>query len=123
MKRASGSKTRHALSLPFPPRTSAGWPTTCVFATVNEARRYLATSVSNDLNFDGGGAVDLDNGHHLLSMSQLSSVCSFDQARRVLLLCKEFSLKSIILLAYNFYCASKLARSVPKRDSAKQNND
>jgi hypothetical protein len=26
------------------PRTSAGWPQTCVFVTVNEARRYLAAS-------------------------------------------------------------------------------
>jgi hypothetical protein len=41
-----GSKTSCALSLPLPPRTSAGWPTTYVFGTVNEARRYLATSIT-----------------------------------------------------------------------------
>jgi hypothetical protein len=44
MERARGSKTPCALSLPLPPHTSAGSPLTCVFVTVNEARRYLATS-------------------------------------------------------------------------------
>jgi hypothetical protein len=44
MEDARGSKTPYALSFPLPPRTSAGWPPTCVFVTVNEARRYLATS-------------------------------------------------------------------------------
>jgi hypothetical protein len=33
------------LSLPLPPRTSAGWSPTCVFVAVNEARRYLATNI------------------------------------------------------------------------------
>jgi hypothetical protein len=31
-----------ALSLPLPPRISAAWPPTCIFVTVNGARRYLA---------------------------------------------------------------------------------
>jgi hypothetical protein len=38
-------KTPYALSLPLSPRISAGRPPTCVFVTVNEARRYLATSI------------------------------------------------------------------------------
>jgi hypothetical protein len=45
MERARGSNTPYALSFPLPLRTSAGWPTMCVFVTVNEARRYLATSI------------------------------------------------------------------------------
>jgi hypothetical protein len=45
MERSRGSKTSYALSLPLLPRTSAGWPTMCVFVTVSEARRYLATSI------------------------------------------------------------------------------
>jgi hypothetical protein len=44
MERVRGINTRYALSLPLRPRTSAGWPPTCVSVTVNEARRYLATS-------------------------------------------------------------------------------
>jgi hypothetical protein len=43
MERArGGSKT------PLPPRTSAGWPPTCVYVTVNKARRYLATIIRLD---------------------------------------------------------------------------
>jgi hypothetical protein len=49
MDRARGEQDFFALSLPLPPRTSFGWPQTCVFVTVNEARRYLATSKINFL--------------------------------------------------------------------------
>jgi hypothetical protein len=35
----------YALSLPVPPQTSAGWPPTCSFVTVNQALRYLAGSI------------------------------------------------------------------------------
>jgi hypothetical protein len=35
-----------ALSLPFCPRTSTGWPPTCLFVTANDARRYLAASIN-----------------------------------------------------------------------------
>jgi hypothetical protein len=42
--RGWGGMTPYALLLPHPPRSSAGWPPTCVFVTVNEVRRYLATS-------------------------------------------------------------------------------
>jgi hypothetical protein len=48
MERARGSKTLYALSLgslPLPPYTLVGWPPTCVFVMVNEAQRYLATSI------------------------------------------------------------------------------
>jgi hypothetical protein len=44
-KGKGGEQTPYALSLPLPPRTAAGWPTTCVFLTVNGARRYLAASI------------------------------------------------------------------------------
>jgi hypothetical protein len=44
-KGKKGSKTPYALPIPLPSRTSTGWPATCVFVTVNEARRYLATSI------------------------------------------------------------------------------
>jgi hypothetical protein len=40
-----GGKTPNALSLHLPLRTSACWPTTCVFVTVKEARIYLAESI------------------------------------------------------------------------------
>jgi hypothetical protein len=45
MDSSSGEQDAFALSLPLPPRTSAGWPATCVFVTVNEARRYLAAGL------------------------------------------------------------------------------
>jgi hypothetical protein len=44
MERTRGEQDAFAQSLSFPHRTSAVWPPTCVFVTVNEARRYLATS-------------------------------------------------------------------------------
>jgi hypothetical protein len=44
-KGQGGAKTPYALWLPLPPRTSTGWPPTCVFVTVNEARIYLAISI------------------------------------------------------------------------------
>jgi hypothetical protein len=44
--RERGCKTLHALSLPLPPHSPASWTATCVFVTVNEARRYLATSIN-----------------------------------------------------------------------------
>jgi hypothetical protein len=43
MEMTRGDKTPYALSLPLPPRSSAGWPP-CVFVKVNKAWRYLATS-------------------------------------------------------------------------------
>lgn len=46
MEIAWGSKTPSALSLPLPsPPRLAGRPLTCVFVTVNGARRYLAESI------------------------------------------------------------------------------
>jgi hypothetical protein len=42
------SKTHHVLSLPLSPRISSGCSRTCVFATVNAARRYLATSIPSN---------------------------------------------------------------------------
>lgn len=45
-KGEGGTKTPYALSFPLPPLTSAGWPSTYVFVTVNQALRYLATSSS-----------------------------------------------------------------------------
>jgi hypothetical protein len=41
-----GGKTPYALSFPLHSRISAGWPPMCVFVTVNEARRNLATSIA-----------------------------------------------------------------------------
>jgi hypothetical protein len=61
-KRRGGSKTPYALSLPLTPRTSAGWPLTCVFVTVNEARRYLATSI---LSRPGGQQIRFLHPCHL----------------------------------------------------------
>jgi hypothetical protein len=52
LERTRSSKTPHALSLPLPPRTLASWPPTCVFVTVNEARRYLTTSITTTLSVD-----------------------------------------------------------------------
>jgi hypothetical protein len=46
MERARGGMTSYALSLPLPPRTSAEWSPTCASVTVNEARRYLTTSIN-----------------------------------------------------------------------------
>jgi hypothetical protein len=43
--RGGGSKTPSALSPSFRPRTTGGWPPTCVFVKINEARRYLVTSI------------------------------------------------------------------------------
>jgi hypothetical protein len=45
MERARGSKMPYALLLPFPPHTSAGWSPICLFVTINEAQRYLATGI------------------------------------------------------------------------------
>jgi hypothetical protein len=45
MERAGGSKAPCTLLLLLPPSTSAGWPVTCAFVTVNAVRRYLATSL------------------------------------------------------------------------------
>jgi hypothetical protein len=42
MERARRGKTSYAISLSLSPLTSAGWQPTCVFVTVNLARRYLA---------------------------------------------------------------------------------
>lgn len=39
---AKEGKMPCALSLPLIHTTTLGWPPTCVFITVNEARRYLA---------------------------------------------------------------------------------
>jgi hypothetical protein len=44
--KSKGGARHHLLSrgsIFLPYRTSAVWPPTCVFVTVNEARRYLAT--------------------------------------------------------------------------------
>jgi hypothetical protein len=41
--REGGNTTPFAIA--SPPRTSAGWPPPCLFVTVNEAQRYLATSL------------------------------------------------------------------------------
>jgi hypothetical protein len=46
-KGKGGSKKPHALPPSLPPGTTAGWPPNCIFVTVNEARRYLATSIFN----------------------------------------------------------------------------
>jgi hypothetical protein len=46
-KGGGGDKTPYALLLPFLPRTSTGWPPTCVLVPVNEARRYLAISYTS----------------------------------------------------------------------------
>jgi hypothetical protein len=40
-----GSKTH-----PLHPRNAPGWPPTCVFVTVNEARRYLAASTEDTID-------------------------------------------------------------------------
>jgi hypothetical protein len=45
MERVGGGKKHYVLSFPLPPHTSAGWPRTCVFVTVNAAWRHLVTCV------------------------------------------------------------------------------
>jgi hypothetical protein len=45
VREGKGGYTSYKLSLPLPPRFTAGWPTMCVFVTVSEAHRYLATTI------------------------------------------------------------------------------
>lgn len=45
LERVRGCKTSYVLSLPLPPRTSPGRIPTRVFVQVNEAQRYIVTSI------------------------------------------------------------------------------
>jgi hypothetical protein len=78
MERARGEQDAiFAVASLLLPRTSSAWPLTCVFVTVNEAQRYLATSLIRWLlcaPFQHKGTLSLNQVVHTFSNASATTV-------------------------------------------------